>query len=51
MRRSQRIQLALAQPTSDDPLLTIAASTGIVTIGTYLASGLTVDLTGTTYEL
>jgi hypothetical protein len=49
-RRSQRIQLAFVPPTTDDPVLTIAAS-GIVTIGTYLAAGLVVYLDGSSYQL
>jgi hypothetical protein len=48
--RSHRIPLAFIPPTTDDPVLTIAAS-GVVTIGTYLASGLVVYLDGSSYQL
>ena len=48
--RSQRIQLAFIPPTTVDPVLTIA-STGVVTIGTYLEAGLVVYLDGSSYQL
>ena len=48
--RSHRIPLAFIPPTTDDPVLTIAAS-GVVTIGSYLAAGLVVYLDGSSYQL
>lgn len=48
---TQRITLANVPPTTDDPALTIAAGTGVVTVGVYMAAGLVVYLDGTTYPL